>query len=67
MSAKTSSQAKKQENKALFTCFGDVNGECQKLLQIRTRILWAILLIVNINLTFQKPDTRSFSYRLIIT
>ena len=48
MSAKTSSQAKKQENKALFTCFGDVNGECQKLLQIRTRILWAILLIVNI-------------------
>ncbi len=48
MGKKTSSQESKQKNNALFTCSGNVNGECQKLLQFKTRIMWFILLIIDI-------------------
>ncbi len=48
MSKKTSKQVNNNSNDALFTCYGNVNGECQKLLQSKTRILWLILLIIDV-------------------
>ncbi|MBQ9782859.1 MAG: hypothetical protein IJW26_06755 [Clostridia bacterium] len=37
-----------KENKALFTCYSKVDGNCQKLLQGKTKLLWLILLIVDV-------------------
>ena len=48
MGKKTSKQVNNNLNDALFTCYGNVNGECQKLLQSKTRILWLILLIIDV-------------------
>ncbi len=48
MGKKTTKQVNTQTSNALFTCSGQVNGECQKLLQFKTRLRWSILLVIDI-------------------
>ena len=37
-----------KDSKALFTCYSKVDGNCQKLLQGKAKLLWFILLIVDV-------------------
>ena len=50
MGKKTNSQTQlqNQQKPALFTCYGNVDGKCQKLLQQRTRLMWGILLAIDV-------------------
>ncbi len=48
MGKKTNGEAPNKQSEPVFSCYSKVDGECQNLLQSKSRLLWIILLIVDV-------------------